>query len=422
MGLRHDAAVALERTPIMPTSDTKQSPHGAGESSLNHEKRILMFTMGNWSHSNDAIVRALQQTLPGWQITVVDLLQEFKRHKRGLLACIQDVPVLAWHALRERRFDRNDLLYAPATARYLQRLAHSIAAELKPVFTMQTTTRFNAGGGKLPHFTVVDVTLAAVREQYRTLYNSSDIALDRLHAFQQQVYDQSNAVFAMGKYVRDSLVHDYQVAPHCAVAIGAGPNISLGGRSAVAASQKILFVGTNWQRKGGPTLLAAFRRLRQKYPQAELEIVGCTPEVDEPGVQVIGRVPREDLHRHFTQARVFALPTLLEAFGIVFVEALHFGLPIIGTNIGAVPEMVADGVNGYTVRPGDADAIADALDRLFADDALAQQMGEASYRRAQRFTWEHAGKLMCDKMLSLASMDQPVLVRPVTRHVTRSLA
>ena len=66
----------------------------------------------------------------------------------------------------------------------------------------------------------------------------------------------------------------------------------------------------------------------------------------ELGVKVVGRVPREDLHRHFSQARVFALPTLLEAFGIVFVEALHFGLPIIGTTIGAVPEMVEDGVNG----------------------------------------------------------------------------
>ena len=389
---------------------------------MNNDKRILMFTMGNWSHSNAAIVRAMQLALPEWQIVVVDLLQEFKQHKRGLLACIQDLPVLAWHALRERRFDRNELLYAPATARYLQRLAHHIAGKLKPVFTLQTTTRFNAGGGKLPHFTVVDVTLAAVREQYRALYNSSDSALDRLHAFQQQVYDQSNAVFAMGKYVRDSLVHDYRVAPHCAVAIGAGPNISLGARSTVAASQKVLFVGTNWQRKGGSTLLAAFRRLRQKYPQAELEIVGCTPEIDEPGVRVVGRVPREDLHRYFTQARLFALPTLLEAFGIVFVEALHFGLPIIGTNIGAVPEMVADGVNGFTVPPNDASALGDALERLFADDALAARMGAASSDRAAHFTWEHAGKLMCDKMLSLAHADQPMLVRPVTRHVTQSLA
>jgi glycosyltransferase involved in cell wall biosynthesis len=389
---------------------------------LNNNKRILMFTMGNWSHSNGAIVRAMQQTLPDWQIVVIDLLQEFRQHRRGLLACAQDMPILAWHALRERRFDRNELLYAPATARYLQRLAHQIAARIKPAFTMQTTTRFNAGGGKLPHFTVVDVTLAAVRAQYRALYHSSDTALDRLHRFQQQVYDQSTAVFAMGGYVRDSLVHDYRVAPHCALAIGAGPNIRMGERSAVVDSQKILFVGTDWQRKGGPTLLAAYRRLRLKHPEAELEIVGCSPEIDEPGVKVVGRVPREELHHHFSRARVFALPTLLEAFGIVFVEALHFGLPIVGSNIGAVPEMVSDGVNGYTVPPGDAVALGDALERLFADDALAQQMGEASGNRAAHFTWERAGKLMCDKMLSLAHAGQPVLLRPVTRHVTQSLA
>ncbi|HEX5538635.1 MAG TPA: glycosyltransferase family 4 protein [Methylophilaceae bacterium] len=385
-------------------------------------KRILMFTMGNWSHSNGAIVRAMQSKLPQWEIIVIDLLQAFRKNKRGVLACVQDIPLLAWHSLQEGKFDRTSVLHAPATAAYINRLAHKLTREYQPAFTMQTTTRFNAGGGEVPHFTVIDSTLAAVRQRYRELFNSSERSLDRVHAFQQRVYDSSTGIFTMGRYVRDSLVRDYHVAPHRAVAIGAGPNIVLGKRSNVVGSQDILFVGTNWERKGGPPLLEAFRRIRRKYPQARFNIVGCSPEISEPGVKVIGRVPREELHRYFREARLFALPTIHEAFGIAFVEALHFGLPIIGTSIGAIPEMAEDGVNGFTVEPGDADSMAKALDRLFGDDALALRFGEASFQRSSQFTWDYAGSLLCDKMLSLAGNDKPTVTRPVTRHVEQRLA
>jgi glycosyltransferase involved in cell wall biosynthesis len=389
---------------------------------LSNNKRILMFTMGNWSHSNGAIVRALQNRLPQWQIVVVDLLQEFKQNKRALFACLQDVPVLAWQALRDRRFDRNNLLYAPATSRFIQRLAHRLSRKLKPAFTVQTTTRFDASGGEVPHFTIIDITLASSRQSYRDLFHSSEHALDRLHNFQQKVYSDSCGVFAMGRYVRDSLIRDYGVPAQRAFAIGAGPNIRLGERSAIIDTHNILFVGTDWIRKGGPDLLAAFRQVRQKHEQAVLTIVGCSPEIDEPGVNVIGRVPPETLHRYFNEARIFALPTVHEAFGVVFVEALHFGLPIIGTTVGAVPEMVEDGVNGFVVQPGKAEAISTALDKLLGDDELARRMGEASYRKSAQFTWERAGDLLGEKMLHLASIDQPVLMRPVTRHIEQRLA
>lgn len=385
-------------------------------------QRILMFTMGSWSHTNNAIVQAMQKRLPQWEIIVIDLWQEFRKDKRALLACLQDIPVLAWRALRDRGFDRNNLLYAPATSGFIKRLSHRLARKLQPAFTLQTTTRFDATGGGVPHFTVIDITLASSRQSYRDLFKSPESALDTLHHFQQRIYRASTGVFAMGKYVRDSLVQDYQVAPHRAVAIGSGPNIQLGTRSNIVGSQDILFVGTDWQRKGGPSLLEAFIRARRKYPQATLTIIGCSPDIDEAGVKVVGRVPRDELHRYFSAARVFALPTVHEAFGIAFVEALHFGLPIIGTRLGAIPEMVEDGVNGYTLKPGDVDGIASALDRLFGDHALALRFGEASYRRAADFTWDHAGMLLCDKMLSLAGNDRPVLKRPVTRHVEQSLA
>lgn len=365
---------------------------------------ILMFTMGKWSHSNNAIVDALQEKLPEHYIQVVDLMKEFKRDRLALLFCLLDLPILAWHAFIDKAFDRYNLLYAPVTSRFIGDIAHKMVQQEQPDFTIQTTTRFNASTELVPHFTVVDITVAAGRHGYCELFNSSEYALDRLHAFQQKIYSASTAVFAMGQYVRDSLVWDYSVAPHRAIAIGAGPNIALGKRSEIIGSHNILFVGTDWIRKGGPTLLAAFRLLKKKHPQATLNIVGCRPKIDEPGVNVIGRVAREDLHQYFTMARVFALPTVHEAFGIAFVEALHFGLPIVATGINAIPEMVVDGVNGCTIQPGNVDELAYALDQIMGSDEIALAYGNASYDRARLFTWDRSGRLLSESMLQLIKL------------------
>lgn len=362
--------------------------------------------MGSWSHSNDALVKALHDYSPDWEIHTVDLLQQYKAHKRGLLYSLLDMPSLLLQAVRDKGFDKASLLYAPATSGFINRLACKIVRDFKPDFTLQTTTRFNACNTGVPHFTIIDITVASARQSYRNLFNSSEQALNILDNFQQRVYIKSNGVFSMGGYVRDSVVTDYQVAPYRAFSIGAGPNIKLGPRSEVAKSRHILFVGTDWRRKGGPELVEAFRRIRDKHPDAVLDIVGCSPDIQEQGVNIIGRVPRDEIHRYMSQARMFVLPTIHEAFGIVLVEALHFGLPIVSTTVGAVPEMVMHDVNGYLVQPGDIEALAHALDGLLADDALAEKFAEASYQHAANFSWEAAAETLVEKINMLLDHDR----------------
>ena len=366
------------------------------------KKRILMFVMGKWSYSNAAIVETLHNEWPEHEIRVVDLLQAFKHDKRSLIYCLLDTPMLAWSALLDGGFDKSNILYAHATSNFIHQMAQCFTLKYQPDFTIQTTTRFNASTGFVPHFTIIDITVAAGRQGYRDLFKSSERALDHLHTFQQQVYSTSTAVFAMGNYVRDSLVWDYLVKPHQAITLGAGPNITLGKRSSLLASKKILFVGTDWVRKGGPTLLAAFISLRKKHPQATLNIIGCSPNITEPGVNIIGRVAREHMHKYFSDSRVFALPTVHEAFGIAFIEALHFGLPIVATHINAIPEMVVDDVNGYTIQPGNVEELTSALDTILSSDEIALAFGDASYKHSSHFTWDHAGKVLSENILRLS--------------------
>jgi glycosyltransferase involved in cell wall biosynthesis len=85
---------------------------------------------------------------------------------------------------------------------------------------------------------------------------------------------------------------------------------------------------------------------------------------------------------------VFCLPTRFEPFGIAFLEAMHWGLPCVGTDTGAVAEMIVDGDTGYAVPPDDVDALERSLCRLLRDRQLARRMGNAGRARVlSHFTW-----------------------------------
>ena len=105
-------------------------------------------------------------------------------------------------------------------------------------------------------------------------------------------------------------------------------------------------------------------------------------------------MPLEEMHRHYQDAAIFCLPSRREPFGVAYVEAMHHGLPVIGTRIGAVPELVEDGVVGYVVEPGDVDALAAAIRRATTDDALRGSLIERGRVRAESFSWDDTADAM----------------------------
>ncbi len=139
--------------------------------------------------------------------------------------------------------------------------------------------------------------------------------------------------------------------------------------------------------KGHRDLIDAFHRIAATFPNAHLVLVGEGQPLAgqlQAQAQALGLAPRV----HFTGRRddignvlmafdVFALPTLREALGTVFIEAAAMGLPVVGTNVGGVPETMQAGVTGLLVPPADPEALAGALEGLLADPALRRRMGEA---------------------------------------------
>ena len=169
-------------------------------------------------------------------------------------------------------------------------------------------------------------------------------------------------------------------------------------------AKHILFVGIDWERKGGPILLEAFQTVLETHPDATLTIIGASPKIEVPNCHVIGPIPVDKIDQYYRNASVFCLPTLLEPFGVAFIEAMTYQLPIIGTNIGAIPDFVVDDYNGYLINPGDVDALTTALLKVMDNSEKRFAFGQKSYQIARdKYNWLKVGTAARQAIRSIIS-------------------
>jgi len=159
----------------------------------------------------------------------------------------------------------------------------------------------------------------------------------------------------------------------------------------------ILSVARQYPRKDTATLLQAAERLRRAVPDLHLRIIGGGPELPrllalsselglEDTVTFHGALPEDrEVRTAFREAHLFALPSLQEGFGIVFLEAMAAGLPVVAARAGAAPEVISEGETGLLVPPGDPARLAAALLRLLHNPEEGARMGEAGKARVLRY-------------------------------------
>jgi len=244
-------------------------------------------------------------------------------------------------------------------------------------FTLGFGGAIPAGGeGFAPHFVYTDHTIRA--NFYYPDGAKRVQAWSEAIESEQRTLQQARMVFTMSRHVSRSLREHYGLDASRVRCVGAGCNIPVVYPAAPNrfSRQRILFVGVDWLRKGGPDLLDAFRIVRRRRPGATLTVVGCRPKLNEPGVCVVGVVSQVAVARHLAEATVFCMPSVREPFGIVYLEAMRAGLPVIALRLGAAPDFVLDGVTGYTVAAGDVQGLAARLERLLGDPGECRQMGQ----------------------------------------------
>jgi hypothetical protein len=185
------------------------------------------------------------------------------------------------------------------------------------------------------------------------------------------------------------------VVPHGLADLAAGTMVPPG-----REGMRLLFLGRLERRKGIDTLLAALPLLAD-LPDISVDIAGAPQGTDpEPGfrarhgdaawasrVRFLGGVAESDKLALLAAADIVVLPARYESFGLVAVEAMMFGKPVVSTWAGGIPEVVEDGVTGLLVPPDAPEALAGALRRLIADAGLRHRLGAAGRERyVARFT------------------------------------
>ncbi|MBR4916970.1 MAG: glycosyltransferase [Fibrobacter sp.] len=192
----------------------------------------------------------------------------------------------------------------------------------------------------------------------------------------------------------------------------------------VTGKFKILFVGRHIERKGICYLIEAAKYLPRdqfeirivgvgdlteklkeqagelnaapRHPeQSDSESEGSRPEQQPAEIIFTGKLSPEDLANEYKTANVFTLPAIVdskgdtEGLGVVLIEAMELGLPVVASNVGGIPDVVVDGVSGILVPEKNAKALADAYKRLAAEPELVEKLlAGAQQRIAECFTWD----------------------------------
>jgi alpha-maltose-1-phosphate synthase len=331
----------------------------------------------------------LSQTLRerGHEVIISDVASPMKLpHISGLTLYLAGAAML-----RYRRKWHQGYFHTETAFEALSKQAERLLVKEQPDMVIQSGCLFGLSSPAVPYVLYLDHT-HAISQAYAPWPGltvpprTSSAWLVRERA----TYHRAHRILVMSEFVRASLVHDYGVSESKVRVIGAGPNLpnlpNLSERQ--DDGHTVLFIGRTFMAKGGPVLLSAMNRVRQQVPHAHLLVVGVNGPSDKD-VTYAGWVPTAEIATYYKRATIFALPTLREAFGLVFLEAMAYGLPCVGTHVEAVPEIIADGETGFIVPPGDDEALAERLVQLLKDPELRRRMGNAGRARQERlFTWQ----------------------------------
>ena len=370
--------------------------------------KILVLSEGSPEsvHSGSGTVRSVVTALRASQHTVLTGDAELYGLRRAVAAAVSFAPGRRRWGVK---FRTGRIPFAMRSERAGQ------AAQGQAVDAIfQYGSTFTPTGDRLaPYFLYMDSCMRIAAESphsWAGALTENEVAavIDR----EQQAYERAATVFTFSEAVRQTFIRQVGLPPERVVTMYAGPNLDLAripDRSRIArptGAPTVLFIGREFERKGGDLLLRAFAKVRARIPEARLVVIGPRAlTLQDPGVTNLGFLRKDDpqewarLIEAYRSADVFCFPTRYEPFGIVILEAMLFGLPCVATRTGAIPEMVRDGETGYLVPKDDVEALTARLLLLLGDRDQAIRFGDAARKRADsNFTWEAVTVKMVEVM------------------------
>lgn len=195
----------------------------------------------------------------------------------------------------------------------------------------------------------------------------------------------------MSNVVKKSLIEDYGIPGEKITVVGASGNYTepYQGEKSFGTKQ-ILFNGSDFERKGGDLLLAAFKQVKQAIPDAKLVIIGKNLSTNQDGVENPGIIRSAEAMRElFLTSDLVVAPAYCDPFPVFLMEAMNYGVPCIVTDKDGMPEIVDNHVNGVVIHEPTAEILAQRIITLLTNPALLNQMsGQARDKMKNKLNWD----------------------------------
>lgn len=261
----------------------------------------------------------------------------------------------------------------------------------------------------LPIVYTSDATFWLMIDYYDRFTEYDDEQIKAGDWVEQMAIHKSRKLIYPSAWAADSATAHYKAALDKVAVVPSGANFLMQDVPSMANlnartqcdSCRLLFVGRDWQVKGGAIALKVANLLKESGIDVLMTVVGCIPPIQdlpswvtvEPYLDKNNTSDFKKLSAIYLESHFLVVPTRNETFGLVFTEACAFGLPIISTTTGGVPSIVENGVNGY-LFPIDSDCadIADAVRKVWCDPLIYNQFSQNSRKKYEEvFNWNTWG-------------------------------
>jgi glycosyltransferase involved in cell wall biosynthesis len=297
---------------------------------------------------------------------------------------------------------------------YARNLSRQLTKELKkrPVDILFIPASSQLGAylkTDIPVVYMTDATFQQLQGYYSTFSNLAGYNVKQGIALDKKCFEKAAHCLLASDWCGQSAIKDYGIDPHRVSVAACGPNLDILPASEEikpypSGTFRILFLGVEWDRKGGDIVLETFRILSQKGLDVHLHIIGCVPPVDtsqDPRITVIPYLNKNkeeefrQLQQLFTETALLFLPTRAECAGIVFSEASAYGIPSLSTDTGGVTTYVKNEVNGFTLPlAASADAYAVVIEQLYHDRELLNRLRYSSRQYFEdNLNWDKWGDI-----------------------------
>ena len=254
-----------------------------------------------------------------------------------------------------------------------------------------------------------DATFAGLINFYPAFTNLCSETLSNGHKMEQSALSKCRLAIYSSEWAANSAIQNYDVDPAKVKVVPFGPNIkcdrNVGDIIRIVENKsfdtcKLLFLGVDWNRKGGDTALAVANRLNQRRIRTELHVAGCTPPTNTPSfVKNHGFISKKTkegvnyLDKLMSESHFLILPSRAECAAVVFAEASSFGLPSLATNVGGIPTLIQEGKNGCTFPlDEDPEKYCEYVKRFMLSKQGYKDLALSSFREySERLNWSSAG-------------------------------